>query len=263
MRRLLACGALLFTACIAEPTPYRPPIPPAPEAVADRGRFLYQRDCAWCHGDDGTGTPRGPSVLVGTNGSALTDFMLRTGRMPVSSTQQAIRKGPPAYSEDEIGDLVAYVRSLGADGPAIPDADPARGDLALGAELYLENCAACHSTTGIGGTLTRDRSGRGGFVPGVRTSSAIEVAEAMRTGPGTMPVFPEASFSRHELDSIVRYVLSLQTPRDPGGIGAGHVGPVAEGAVAWIVGLGALLALAGWIGTSRAQQRRGREKEHR
>ena len=36
---------------------------------------------------------------------------------------------------------VAYVASLG-DGPPVPDVDPDRGDIALGSELFLANCAA-------------------------------------------------------------------------------------------------------------------------
>ena len=50
---------------------------------------------------------------------------------------------------------MGYLRTLTGTGPDItevPAAPP--GGLAHGAELYLANCAACHSSTGIGGTLS-------------------------------------------------------------------------------------------------------------
>jgi ubiquinol-cytochrome c reductase cytochrome c subunit len=82
----------------------------------------------------------------------------------------------------------------------------------------------------------------------------VEIAEAMRVGPGTMPVFGETAFTDEEVDAIVRYVVYLQEPEDRGGLAIGRVGPVAEGAVGWIVGLGAMLLLARWIGTKTGER---------
>jgi ubiquinol-cytochrome c reductase cytochrome c subunit len=233
--------------------------PPGIEAIGrpDSGRAWYQRDCAWCHGDGGQGTPNGPDLHGERNGPALTDFMLRTGRMPLVDVTETVRHRRAKYSQRTIDQIVAYVASFGAGGPAVPSPAPHAGDVALGQDLYQTNCAPCHSTTGIGGTLTQQRSRdvAGGVarrtdvrIPDVRRAGAVEIEEAMLTGPGTMPVFGAETFSEREIDSIVRYVLYLHDPPQRGGGELGRVGPVAEGAVAWVVGLGALLLLARWIG---------------
>lgn len=232
--------------------------PPGIQAVGtpDTGQQWFQRNCAWCHGDRGQGTPNGPSLLAGQNGPALTDFVLQTGRMPIQDPGDRVERKPPAYSQETIRKIVAYVSTLGATGPGIPTPDPAAGDLALGLALYQENCAACHSSTGIGGTLAESRSTVPGTVgrrssaeiPSVLRSTAVEIVEAMRTGPGTMPVFDAKTVTNEEADSIARYVLSLRDANQRGGGDLGRVGPVTEGAVAWIVGIGALLLLARWIG---------------
>ena len=246
----LALAASACSDAAQEVAPYRPAI----EAAADEqlsGRELYLRDCAWCHGARGEGTPRGPDVVSGTNGAALADFMLATGRMPLVSPDDPSVHRPPQYDDDARRALVAYVAGLGGQGPEIPHVQPEEGDLAVGLELYQENCAACHSTTMIGGALAAGPHGEGRslIAPELTKSTGQEIAEAMITGPGAMPVFSQDVFTQKEIDSIVRYVLTLQEEGDAGGAPVGRVGPVTEGAVAWIVGLGAITLLIRWIGT--------------
>ena len=64
-----------------------------------------------------------------------------------------------------------------------------------------------------------------------------------------MPVFGPETLDDGQVASIVRYVSYLRNPDDRGGEPLGHVGPVPEGFVAWIIGLGTMLAVAYWIGT--------------
>ncbi|MGH2735619.1 MAG: c-type cytochrome [Actinomycetota bacterium] len=234
-------------------TPFRPPL--AEPTTGDVGHDLYLRDCAWCHGNEAQGTRYGPDLITGQNGAALTDFMLRTGRMPLSFPEETVRHREAAYEDAEIVALVEYATSLDDDpGPEIPDADPDEGELGPGAELYLENCAACHSTTGVGGALTSEqdestaRANSGLVAPGLAPSTAVEIEEAMLTGPGNMPVFAEDTFSEQERSSIVRYVEYLQDPNNRGGLSIGLIGPVAEGAVAWLA-IGLLTLVIRWIGT--------------
>jgi ubiquinol-cytochrome c reductase cytochrome c subunit len=220
------------------------------------GRDAFLRDCAWCHGNAGQGTTRAVSLVTGNSGAALTDFMLSTGRMPLTDLNEPIVRRPAAYPPALIAQIADYVASLGGGGPAIPAPDPAAGDLARGEDLYQTNCAACHSATGIGGTLSQRGVGRsgaiadryGGVIPALNVATPIQIAEAMRTGPGTMPVFGSNTFSDQDVNSIVRYLQYLQHPANRGGARLGGIGPVAEGAVAWAVGIGALLLLARWIG---------------
>ncbi|MDQ3957694.1 MAG: c-type cytochrome, partial [Actinomycetota bacterium] len=107
----------------------------------ESGRDLFVESCASCHGIGGGGTSDGPSLLG--SGAAAADFYLRTGRMPLSSSNdQAVRKDP-AFSPKEIERIVAYVASLG-EGPAIPSIAYETASLQRGAELYVANCAPCH-----------------------------------------------------------------------------------------------------------------------
>jgi len=223
------------------------------------GEEFFKRDCAWCHGFQGEGTTRAPNIVADRNGAALTDFMLSTGRMPIEDEHDLVKRGPPAYKPETIQKIVAYVASLGGHGPPVAVVDVAAGDLSAGQELFNANCAACHSATGVGGTLAQsktttsfDRSAS--QIPGLQQATPRQIAEAMRTGPGTMPVFDEKTFTDHQVDSIVRYVLFARGQNE-GGAGLGRIGPVAEGAVAWFIGLGVLLLVARWIGTSGRSHR--------
>jgi ubiquinol-cytochrome c reductase cytochrome c subunit len=209
-----------------------------PEAVV-RGLQLYLVGCASCHGLNGAGTSQGPD-LRGV-GAAAADFQLSTGRMPnTSPDRQSVTKRSP-YTRAEIDDLVAYVASLGP-GPPIPDVVTPPGDLQEGAQLYLDNCAACHSAAGNGGALSVGRD-----APTVHGATPVEVGEAIRTGPGNMPIFGPGTFTRQQVNSIVRYVEYLKEPEDPGGFSLGLVGPITEGLVAILVGLGALMLITRWI----------------
>lgn len=269
MTRRLLCLCLLGAAALAggcqylggETTPYRPPayyrLPDvAPEVEGEEaGRELYLRDCAFCHGATGRGTQYAPSLRHGTNGAALTDFMLRTGRMPLDHPEARVRAGDVVYTEKEIAALVDYVvAAFDPPGPDIPVVDPTAGKVSEGQPIYEQYCASCHAPTGIGGImLTRREAATEGpaksvLIPGLGKSDAVEIAEAVRTGPGAMPVFDEELVASEELESLVRYTLYLRHPNDAGGFPIEHVGPVAEGAVGWVLGLGLLVVFIRWIG---------------
>jgi ubiquinol-cytochrome c reductase cytochrome c subunit len=215
---------------------------PAPSSDVDAGRQLYLVACTTCHGGDGAGVKdRGPSLLG--VGAASVDFYLSTGRMPLDRPRTQAERKRVDYSATQIRQLVAYVASL-APGPAIPKIDPATGDLAEGLRLYANNCAPCHSSAAAGGAL-----GHAVYAPPLNRATPLQVAEAVRIGPGAMPVFGPETLDDHQLASIVRYVGYLHKPDDRGGLGLGHLGPIPEGFVAWVVGLGAMLVAVRWIGT--------------
>lgn len=224
-----------------------PAIPAAQQAPVEdlvaRGQELYQVGCVSCHGVDGRGVEeRGPTLEEA--GPASVDFYLSSGRMPAASGAGQPGRKEPVYDADQRAALVAYVSTLG-EGPAIPAVDPAGGDLPLGQQLYTANCAACHNSAGSGGAL-----GQAIYAPALQPATALQVAEAVRVGPGAMPAFNDQQLDQHQLDSVVRYVAHLQDPQDRGGFALGRVGPVPEGLVAWVVGLGLIILAIRWIGTA-------------
>lgn len=197
---------------------------------------LYQATCASCHGPAGEGTSAGPS-LIGV-GAAAADFYLRTGRMPMGAPGQQAVPQEPAFGEQQIQALVAYVAAFGQ-GPGIPQV-AAGGDVRDGQRLYTANCAACHAATGSGNAVG------GGFAAvGIRDADPTTIAEAMLVGPGAMPRFDLDSADR---DAIVAYVQYLREAPSPGGLPIGGFGPVAEGFVAVAVGLVALVLIAMFVG---------------
>lgn len=228
------CGSLAFVLALgALAEPPEAAQEPAPRTPIAEGRVLYDLGCASCHGVDARGL-RGVAPSLRGVGAAAADFYVRTGRMPMEDPEDQPRRKESPYSERQIDALVAYVASFG--GPPVPEVDPAAGSLREGFELFAEHCAGCHQVVAQGGLTTR------GWVPDLQGVTAVDVAEAMEIGPYLMPRFGEL-FSDDEVDSIARYVLSTRDPEDVGGWGLGHIGPIPEGMVAWLLA-GAALILA-------------------
>jgi ubiquinol-cytochrome c reductase cytochrome c subunit len=212
---------------------------PAGAAAQSRGRALFLEGCASCHGVDARGLEdRGPSLRGA--GAAAADFYLSTGRMPLAEPDDEPVRNEPAYPRRDIDALVEYLASLG--GPEIPEVEPERGDLELGLRLFAENCAGCHQIVAEGGVATDVAP------PKLEKATPTQIAEAVRIGPYVMPHFGEQQLDRHELDSLVRYVQLTKHPEDRGGWGIGHVGPVPEGMVAWLLAGTVLVLVARVIG---------------
>jgi ubiquinol-cytochrome c reductase cytochrome c subunit len=225
---------------VAQP-PAQSTVTAANAGQVTRGRQLYVEGCSSCHGLDAKGIPaQGPS-LVGV-GAASADFYLRTGRMPLSQPGHEPERAQQAYPDDQVEAIVAYIGSLG--GPPIPAIDPGAGSIQRGTELFGSSCAGCHSITGEGGVVV------GGFAPELHQATPTQVAEAVRIGPYLMPSFDRNQISDQDLNSIARYVdEGVQDPDDRGGWGIGHIGPVPEGLIAWVLAAAALLVVARLIGT--------------
>ena len=212
-------------------------------SVVAAGRELYTVGCVSCHGADGSGIECPDLRRAGT---ASAHFFITSGRMPAEEDGQAQsqRKRSP-YTPEEIEALVAYVGTLG-EGPDIPIVEPSEGDLQEGGELFRLNCAACHQAGGAGGALSYGHN-----APSLAPVTPVQVADAIRVGPGQMPVFSE--LTDHEVNSIVRYVTYLQGLESPGGFSLGRVGPVPEGLVAFLGGVGGLVLFMLWTGKRRTQ----------
>jgi len=221
-------------------------------ALLARGRELYQNACASCHGPDPSGPSYYPTVpsLDDVGGAAAVNWAVRTGRMPWKDNEgPAIERGTSRFGEEDIRALAIYVGRAVGDAQ-IPQVDPAQGDLQRGRALYGQACAACHGMNGAGSAL-----GGQNIAVSLQDVTPQDVAEAIKIGPGQMPVgggligyeYGTAS-STQEVNDIARYVESLRTePYNRGGAPIGGKGPVPEGFVAWVIGLGMLVVASRWI----------------
>jgi quinol---cytochrome-c reductase cytochrome c subunit len=207
------------------------------------GRKLFLANCSTCHGMNAEGRKEAPS-LVGV-GAAAVDFQVGTGRMPLAQNGPQAPQAPVRLSDEEISQLAAYVASLGT-GPAIPDetqTDPSSSSASRGSLIFRTNCAMCHGAAGKGGALTR-----GKYAPSLTGVSNKHIYEAMVTGPQSMPVFNDKTIDPQAKRDVIAYLDTVNETPNPGGLSLGRIGPVSEGLVAWLVGLGVLLGFAVWLG---------------
>jgi ubiquinol-cytochrome c reductase cytochrome c subunit len=214
-----------------------------------KGKELFDQTCATCHGLNGEGTKTGPS-LIGV-GAAAVDFQVSTGRMPAMNPGAQMPRKKPVVQGPQVRQLAAYVASLGG-GPAVPGADqtdPKTGNVTLGNQLFMANCAQCHNFAGSGGALTE-----GKYAPPLHDSSPQQIYEAMLTGPQSMPVFNDSTLTPQQKRSIIKYVTETRAQVNPGGNGLGRIGPVSEGLVAWFGGIGLLVLAALWITARQREQ---------
>jgi cytochrome c oxidase cbb3-type subunit 3 len=111
-----------------------------PEARAI-GQKLFLNNCAQCHASDGGGSRGFPNLTAGawqwggdpkTVKTTITEG--RTGVMPAFG---------PALGAEGVKNVAQYVRSLsGLTGDSIR--------IAMGKDIFLQNCAACHGADGKG-----------------------------------------------------------------------------------------------------------------
>ena len=212
------------------------------------GNQLFLTNCATCHGTGALGTPNGPS-LAGV-GAAAVDFQMGTMRMPMAGPGvQAPRGVDQNFSAEQIAAIGAYVASL-APGPAVPDekyTNGSMGEAGMGGEIFRVNCSMCHNSAGAGGALTR-----GKYAPSLMDVEGKYLYEAMVTGPQSMPVFNDANLSPESKADVIAYLKTMQEEGNPGGMALGSLGPVPEGLVAWVFGLGILIGAAYWLGQKGA-----------
>jgi len=210
-------------------------------AAVQAGQELYDKSCISCHGANLEGVEgRGPS-LIGV-GAASVYFQVHTGRMPLVRQEADAHEKPTIFSDEEIDQLMAYVQANGG-GPTLPSGDLRDGDLAQGGELFRLNCASCHNFAGRGGALSA-----GKYAPPLTNASDTVIWTAMLSGPQNMPVFSDNQLTTEQKQAITNYVQTLKAQRDPGGSSIGRLGPVPEGLVIWVVGIGAIMLMILWIG---------------
>jgi len=213
---------------------------------------LYAFSCASCHGARAQGSAVAPPLA----GKSAVDvhFMLDTGRMPAPAPGSNGVSHPPAFTEAQIDELVRYVVGLSpspvdASLPTVRPGNPTRGR-----KLFAANCAQCHGAAADGASV-----GSQDVAPSLSGVSSLQIAEAVRVGPGVMPRFDPRVLSATDVDDIAGYVTLVQqhsgaTDANAGGVPLAHAGPVAEGFVAWLFGMGALVLFVRSVGAAGREE---------
>lgn len=182
------------------------------------GGQLYDRHCAACHGEQGTG---GVGVPL-----ALPAFLAGA---PDAYLEQTIRLGRPgrvmpAFAHLSDAEVRAIVEHLRGWHPATPGPMAARipGDAERGQALYAEHCAACHGADGEGGhgtgvTFSRPRDlaiiapalNNAGFLAAAPDGMIKHTLVHGREGT-PMGSFLEQGLGETDIDAIVAYVRTWE-----------------------------------------------------
>jgi ubiquinol-cytochrome c reductase cytochrome c subunit len=249
-RRITGSLALLFglltvgfAYAALSPSPQTAQAAAVDPAQIAAGQQLYNNSCITCHGANLQGVQdRGPS-LIGV-GQAAAYFQLSTGRMPAVEDPAQMNRKPPWFSAEEIDQLGAFIQANGG-GPQVPQGDLRNEQqLALGGELFRLNCASCHNFTGQGGALSQ-----GKYAPNLDEATDSQIYVAMQSGPENMPKFSEAQLTSSEKRAIISFIQNNKATIDPGGLPLGGFGPAPEGLIAFLVGMGAIVAITLWMGS--------------
>ncbi len=97
-------------------------VPPTPAGDAAHGEELYSQTCVACHGPggegvEGLGKPFTTSEFIGSSSDADLLAFIKVGR-PVGDSANTTgvdmppKGGNPAFSDEDITDIIAYMRSL-------------------------------------------------------------------------------------------------------------------------------------------------------
>ncbi|RXH54565.1 c-type cytochrome [Granulicella sibirica] len=130
------------------------------QAAADRGAEVFGRSCAGCHGADGKGSDRGPSIATMPTTIARSDADL------IGIVHDGISgKGMPPFSflgDDSITAVVKHLRALQGVKVGAVDA-PITGDAEAGRAVFFgkAGCSTCHMVKGEGGFIASDMTAYG------------------------------------------------------------------------------------------------------
>ena len=199
-----------------------PPSAQPPHGVVTRrataAPALYAANCATCHGAQRRGRAAARHPGRGRrrrHGAVAAERRRRDGRLLPPHRLHAARAarttsrtaGACSSSERQIRaarPLRRVVRLRPADPAA---ASGARRASPRGMRLFIDHCAGCHQVVARGGVAT------GARVPPLDDASAVEIAEAVRSGPYVMPKFTRKAIS----DRAARLARPLRRVREAPG----------------------------------------------
>jgi cytochrome c oxidase cbb3-type subunit 3 len=150
------CVALLFAVALPARAQDENPLAKDPNA-AKLGEFEFRANCAFCHGLGARGGGRGPDLTRAQKKHGNSDAdLFRTINEGVPGTampQNGATQQGVGMTEEEIWQVISYLRSVQVKTPAQPTGNAVRGK-----ELFSGSaaCATCHMIQGKGGRLGPD-----------------------------------------------------------------------------------------------------------
>ncbi|HEY6337663.1 MAG TPA: c-type cytochrome [Candidatus Sulfotelmatobacter sp.] len=147
----------------------RNPLANDPKAVK-AGEYEFRINCALCHGLGARGGGRGPDLTRAqkkhTHSDADMFQVISNGIAGTAMPANGTNGQGVGMTDEEIWQIIAYIRSQEVRAPAKP-----LGSAAHGKELFYgdANCSLCHMVEGKGGRFGPDLTGVGGS----RTREAI------------------------------------------------------------------------------------------
>lgn len=114
----------------------------------------YRQYCAACHGENASGTDRGPNLIDTRSLRSSSEADIRR------VIEMGTKGGMPAFSRLKADDLTALTRLVRGWNASAFDAAPA-GDVAAGETVFEAKCASCHMVRGRGGSNGPDLSSIG------------------------------------------------------------------------------------------------------
>lgn len=158
----LACVCLLLLAAIPATADDRNPLAGDAKA-AKAGEYEFRINCALCHGLGARGGGRGPDLTRAQKKHAHSDakmFQVISSGIPGTAMPSNGTNGQGVgMTDEEIWQIIAYIRSIEVKAPAKPI-----GNVAHGKELFSgdANCSLCHMVEGKGGRLGPELTSVGG-----------------------------------------------------------------------------------------------------
>jgi cytochrome c oxidase cbb3-type subunit 3 len=184
----------------------------ATEPAIEKGRALYTRLCATCHGVTGNGyvadnapSLRSPTFLASATDAFLQAAILR-GRPGTAMGAYARATGGP-LGPDDANDVIAFLRKGGPPRVDLPQTIRA-GDAIRGQGVYEKFCQRCH------GTKTQRVSAIHLANPVLlETASDAFLRRAVEAGrPPTSMVPWKDVLTAQQIDDVVAYVRSMASP---------------------------------------------------
>jgi mono/diheme cytochrome c family protein len=182
------------------------------------GQKLFNTNCTACHGQFGEGgpnpahpgetiTPISSSEFLKTRDDFTLQAIISQGQPNLGMSPFGTANGGP-LSDEEIGAILAYIRSWEANPPVELPPQVEQETLALqGAEIYKDICAQCHGEKGEGGV------GPSLSTPDFQTRNTDQdIFNIINLGHAGSPMIAWGDIlSKQQIDQLVAFIRKLET----------------------------------------------------